>query len=198
MRTPSLAFAALVAGALLAGDTRAQDASIDEPDRVNRVDRDTVEYRDDRVHVVAKHYYFQGAHDPRWLLIDVGVDVISGGALTIARDDISIVLPNGVELPLTSQREYRRARAELLPMRLGLRTHPNMVGDQFPGGTCGHQNLWFFVDSGIGRTVVDTSPMSGCLRGDLFFASPTGTWDSGAYTLVIGGDTNVRLPIEIH
>lgn len=49
MRTPSLAFAALVAGTLLAGDTRAQDASIDEPDPVNRVDRDTVEYRDDRV-----------------------------------------------------------------------------------------------------------------------------------------------------
>ena len=33
---------------------------------------------------------------------------------------------------------------------------------------------------------------------DLFFASPTGTWSSGTYTLVIGGDADARLPIEIH
>ena len=198
MRTPCLALAVLLAGALLAGGTRAQDASLDEPDPVNRVDRDTVEYQDDRVHVVAKHYYFQGAHDPRWLLIDVGVDVTSGGALTIARDDIFIVLPDGVELPLASQREYRRARAELLPMRLALHMHLDTVGDHFPGGGCGDQNFWFFVDRGIGRTLVDASPVFGaCLRGDLFFASPTGAWNSGIHTLVIDGDTNVRLPIEI-
>ena len=36
-----------------------------------------------------------------------------------------------------------------------------------------------------------------CVRGDLFFASPTGAWESGTYTLVIAGDTDVRLPIEI-
>ena len=198
MRTPCLAFAALSAGALLAGDARAQDASIDELDPVNRVDRDTVQYQDDRVHVVVKHYYFQGAHDPRWLVIDVAVEVTSGDALTIARDDISIVPPDGVELPLTSQREYRRARAELLPMRLALHTHPDTVRDHFPGGTCGDHNFRFFVDSGIRQTLVDASPViGGCLRGDLFFASPTGTWNSGTYTLVIGGDTNVRLPIEI-
>ena len=198
MRTPCIASAAILAGGLLAGDARTQDAAIDNPDPVNRVDRDTVEYRDDRVHVVAKHYYFQGAHDPRWLLIDVAVEVTSGDALTIARDDISIVLPDGVELPLTSQREYRRARAELLPMRLALHMHLDTVRDHFPAGACGNHNFRFFVDSGIRRTLVDASPViGGCLRGDLFFASPAGTWNSGTHTLVIGGDTNVRLPIEI-
>ncbi len=198
MRTTCLALAALLAGALLAGGTRAQDASLDEPDPVNRVDRDTVEYQDDRVHVVAKHYYFQGAHDPRWLLIDVAVEVTSGDALTIARDDISIVLPDGVERPLTSQREYRRARAELLPMRLALHMHLDTVRDHFPAGRCGDHNFRFFVDSGIRQTLVDASPViGGCLRGDLFFASPTGAWNSGTHTLVIGGDTSVRLPIEI-
>ena len=35
-----------------------------------------------------------------------------------------------------------------------------------------------------------------CLRGGLFFASPTGIWSRGTCTLVIGGDTNARLPIE--
>lgn len=198
MRTSCVALAVLMAGALPAGGARAQDASIDEPGPVNRVDRDTVEYQDDRVHVVAKHYYFEGAHDPRWLLVDVAVEVTSRGALTIARDDISIVLPDGVELALASQREYRRARAELLPMRLALHMRLDTVRDHFPAGVCGDHNFRFFVDSGIRQTLVDVSPATGdCLRGDLFFASPTGTWDSGAYALVIGGDTNVRLPIEI-
>ena len=123
--------------------------------------------------------------------------VTSGGALTIARNDISIVRPDGVELPLTSQREYRRVRAELLPMRLALHMHPDTIRDHFPGGACGSHNFRFFVDSGIRQTVVDTSPVKGCLRDDLFFASPTGTWNSGTYALVLGGDTNVRLPIEI-
>ena len=68
-----------------------------------------------------------------------------------------------------------------------------------PAGSCGDHNFRFFVDSGIRRTLVDVSPViGGCLRGDPFFTSPMGTWDSGIYPLVIGGDTNVRLPIEIH
>lgn len=37
-----------------------------------------------------------------------------------------------------------------------------------------------------------------CRRGDLFFAERTGAWDSGAYTLVVAGDVDARLPIEIH
>ena len=198
MRTPCLALAALLAGALLAGDARAQDAPIDAPDLVNRVDRDTVEYRGDHVHVVAKHYYFQGAHDPRWLLIDVAVEVTSGDALTIARDDISIVLPDGVELPLASQREYRRGPAGLVPMRIVFPLPLGSGRDHFSGGGGGGHNFRFFVDSGIRQTLVDASPVFGeCLRGDLFFASPTGAWNSGTHTLAIGGDTNVRLPIEI-
>jgi hypothetical protein len=34
-------------------------------------------------------------------------------------------------------------------------------------------------------------------RGDLFFEAPDGAWDRGTYTLVIDGDTGIRLPIEI-
>ena len=197
MRTPYFAFAGVLAGVLLAGGARAQDASAEESDSVNRLEDDVVEYRNDRVHIVATYYYFPGSHDPRWLLIDVGIRARSGGSLTVARRDISIVRPDGVDLPLASQREYRRSRAELLPVLLVLQDRKDAIRDYFTGGTCGHHNVRFFVDSGIRQTVVDTSPVGPCLRGDLFFASPTGTWSRGTYTLVIGGDTNVRLPMEI-
>jgi len=43
MRAACLAFAALLAGTLLAGNTRAQDASIDGSAPVNRLEDDIVE-----------------------------------------------------------------------------------------------------------------------------------------------------------
>ena len=198
MRTPYFAFAGVLAGVLLAGGARAQDASVEESSSVNRLEDDVVEYRNDRVQIIATHYYFQGPHDPRWLLIDVGIKVMSGVPLTVARRDISIVRPDGVDLPLASQREYRRSRAELLPMLLALYDRRDAIRDYFTGGGCGRHNVRFFVDSGIRHTVIDTFPNGPCLRGDLFFVSPTGTWSRGTYTLVIGGNTNARLPIEIH
>ena len=164
---------------------------------MNRLEHDIVEYRDDRMQIIATHYYFHGPHDPRWLLVDVGIKVMSGGSLTVARRDISIVRPDGAVLPLASQREYRRSRAELLPKLLALYGRRDAIRDYFLGRGCGRRNVRFFVDSGIRHTVVDTFPNGPCLRGDLFFASPTGTWSGGTYTLVIGGDTNARLPIEI-
>ena len=200
MRAACLAFAALLAGTLLAGNTRAQNAPIDGSAPVNRLEDDIVEYRNDRVQIIATHYYFQGPHDPRWLLIDVGIKVTSGGSLTVARRDFSIVRPDGANLPLASQREYRRSRAELLPMLLALYDRRDAIGDYFSGRWCARyatNDFRFFVDSGIRHTVVDAF-LGGCVRGDLFFASPTGTWSSGTYTLVIGGGADARLPIEIH
>ena len=128
MRTPSFAFAGVPAGVLLAGGARAQDDFVEESSSVNRLEDDVVEYRNDRVQIIATHYYFQGPHDPRWLLIDVGIKVMSGVPLTVARRDISIVRPDGVDLPLASQREYRRSRAELLPMLLAPWSIPSRTG----------------------------------------------------------------------
>ena len=62
---------------------------------------------------------------------------------------------------------------------------------------CRSHEFRFFVDSGIRQSVVYANRLGPCVRGDLYFASPTGAWNRGIYTLVIGGDTGVRLPIEI-
>lgn len=198
MRTPCIASAALLTGVLLAGAARAQPASDDQPDPVSHPERDVVEYRTDRLQILATHYYFPGVHDPRWLLLDVAIAVRSGGPLTVTPGDFSIVRPDGVELPLASQREYRESRAELLPMLLVLHERRDVIRDHFPGRICSQRNMRFFVDSGIRQTVADANSVGPCLRGDLFFAEPTGAWDSGAYTLVVGGDVDARLPIEIH
>ena len=73
-------------------------------------------------------------------------------------------------------------------------------GDHDPKWLLGHcpdHQFRFFVDSGIRQSVVYANRVAPCVRGDLYFASPTGAWERGTYTLIIGGDTDVRLPIEI-
>ena len=165
-----------------------------------QVERNVVEYRSDRLQIIAAHYYFRGAHDPRSGCSSTSAcRVLSGRPGDArARGDFSIVRPDGVEVPLTSQRDYRRARAELLPLHLQLHTLAvDPVRSYFPGGNCPDHRFRFFVDSGIRQTVVYANRVGPCVRGDLFFVSPTGAWGSGTYTLVIGGDTDVRLPIEI-
>ena len=188
----------LLAGVLSTGELRAQTDEVARPDAANQVERNVVEYESDRLHIVAAHHYSWGDHDAKWLLIDVGIQVLSGGPVTIARRDFSIVRPDGAQVPLTSQRDYRRARAELLPLQLQLHTLAvDPVRGYFPGGHCPDHSFRFFVDSGIRQSVVYAYRTRRCVRGDLYFASPTGAWDSGTYMLTIGGDTGVRLPIEI-
>ena len=185
-----------LAGVLSAGELRAQTDEVARPDAVNPVERNAVEYKSDRLQVIAAHYYFRGAHDRRWLLIDLGVRVMSGRPVTVARHDISIVGPDGVRIELASQREYRRARAELLPLHVQLHTRTRSISAHFIV-RCSDHSFRFFVDSGIRQTEVYANRIGPCVRGDLYFASPTGAWQRGTYTLVIGGDTDVRLPIEI-
>ena len=195
----AIAFVAvMLTGVLSTGELRAQTDAVVRPDAANQVARNVVEYESDRLHIVAAQHYSWGDHHPRWLLIDVGIRVLSGRPLTVARRDFSIVRPDGVEVPLTSQRDYRRARSELLPLHLQLHTLAvDPVRGYFPGGSCPAHRFRFFVDSGIRQSVVYANRIGPCVRGDLFFASPTGAWESGTYTLVIGGETDVRLPIEI-
>ena len=188
----------MLAGVLSTGELRAQTDDVARPDAANQVERNVVEYESDRLHIVAAHHYAWGDHDAKWLLIDVGIQVLSGGPVTIARRDFSIVRPDGVQMPLTSQRDYRRARAELLPLKLQLHTlAADPVRGYFPGGNCRDHSFRFFVDSGIRQSVVYANRTGPCVRGDLFFEAPDGAWDRGTYTLVIDGDTGVRLPIEI-
>ena len=188
----------MLAGVLSTGELRAQTESEDvaAPDAVDRVERNAVEYKSDRLQIIAAHYYFAGAHDPRWLLIDLGLRVLSGRPVPVARRDFSIVRPDGVEVALASQREYRRARAEVLPLTLQLHTRMRSFSGHFKSG-CRDHSFRFFVDSGIRQSVAYAHRIGPCVRGDLYFASPTGAWESGRYTLIVGGETDVRLPIEI-
>lgn len=162
-----------------------------EPGELIRVYRGMMEYRDGRLRAVAARYYFPHDHDPRWLAIDFAIENRLQQVMTFERDDVRVVRPDGARLPLISQRIYRRERASLLPLLLQIRGGAY----QFPD-FCYARSLDFFVDSGIRMTLADVTG-GRCVRGNLFFAAPAGTWASGEYELAVGGDVGVRVPFEI-
>ena len=202
MRSPLIAAAlVLVAVPLAAPQLTAQRATeretVGEPHEVNRAGRDIVEYTSDRLQVVAVHYYFPEGHDPKWLLLDVAMDVRSGDPIRVARRDFSIEGPGGLHVPLSTLPAFRRAHRQLRPMLLQLHTRERPIAGFFPI-PCADHNFRFFVPTGeLRQTEVHASWQGSCVRGDLFFEAPDGAWDGGTYTLVIAGDTDVRLPIEI-
>lgn len=202
MRFPLLASALVLATVLLAAppltaERPAPEAAVDEPHEIKRPGRDIVEYTSDRLQVVAVHYYFPENNDPKWLLIDVAMDVRSGDSIRVARRDFSIEEPDGLTVPLSTLPAFRRAHRQLRPLMLQLHTRERPIAGFFPV-PCADHNFRFFVPTGeLRQTEVHASWQSRCVRGDLFFEAPDGVWDGGTYTLAIGGDTNVRLPIEI-
>lgn len=117
---PLIALAAALAGILLVAppltaERAAPRETVDEPHEVNRLGRDIVECSSDRRQVVAVHYYFPEGHDPKWLLLDVAMDVRSGDPIKVARRDFSIEGPDGLHVPLTTRPAFRLAHRALRP-----------------------------------------------------------------------------------
>ncbi|MCY4637019.1 MAG: hypothetical protein OXG04_21405 [Acidobacteria bacterium] len=202
MRSPLIAVALVLAAVLLAAppltaERPAPAVTVDEPHEIKRPGRDIVEYTSERLQVVAVHYYFPEDNDPKWLLIDVAMDVRSGDPIRVARRDFSIEGPDGLRVPLSSLPAFRRGRRALRPMMLQLHTRERPIAGFFPI-PCANHNFRFFVPTGeIRQTEVHASWQGSCVRGDLFFEAPDGAWNGGTYTLVIGGDTDIRLPFDI-
>lgn len=202
MRFPLFAAALVPAAVLLAAPPlTAQRATeretVGEPHEVNRLGRRIVEYSSDRLQVVAVHYYSPGGHDPKWLLIDVAMDVRAGDPIRVARRDFSIEGPGDLHVPLSTLPAFRRAYRQLRPMMLQSHAREQPIAGYFPI-PCAAHNFRFFVPTGeLRQTEVHASWQGSCVRGDLFFEAPDGAWDGGTYTLVIGGETDIRLPFEI-
>jgi hypothetical protein len=156
-----------------------------------------VEYNDGATQAVAAYYHSQRNHDSKWLLIEMGM--MSRRALTLGRDQVELVTPAGLTLPLASQRQWRddsgRARTLLqqaLPTRHQVKSYFREVN--------GREELRFFTRPEEGGTTIDSTQVmpEQVVLGDLYFESPMGLWDRGTYTLVIHRPSGqVKLPIDL-
>ena len=157
--------------------------------------RAAIEYEDEEIHVVAAYYHAQRNHDSAWLLIEAAVS--AERVMDIHRDDIHLVMPDGRELPLATQRRFAKdiRRTRLLLQNAAVTRHG--IGAYFNVHHGSPMRFFAFPFQGIVHDffVVDNWRLA---WGDLFFMSPTGLWDSGTYSLVIQhDDVRAALPIRL-
>ncbi len=146
----------------------------------------------------AAYRYSQSRHDSPWLV--VSLNLAASETLTIPRENIVLVRPDGIEAPPATQRE-RRLDMEGVRRLLNERANwPETLRFAFPRGRIhrGSYRFEFGVDGSdripdrILRIEAD-----GGVRGDVFFVSPDGSWEAGVHALVVTVDDDriVRLPV---
>ena len=177
----------------LAGTAQAQDELF--PNTKER-GRAAIEYRDDAVQFVAAYYYSQRNHDSVWLLIEAGVT--TDERMTVHRDAIRLITPDGEELALATQESFGQdiERIRLLiqnatPSRHGVRSYFNRRPQS--------ESFRFFALPGRG-TIADDFVVDRfrAAFGDLFFEAPTGAWEEGTYMLVLEHEgVRAAVPIEL-
>ena len=185
----------VVLASTFATATRAQDRRESFPDTKDR-GRAAAEFRDDNLHVVAAYYYSQRNHDSRWLLIELAATATR--EMTIERDDITLLTPEGRTVPLASQRAFMQDHQRTRPLVQNAVTTRHGIGAYFPNRE--GEAFRFFtlkLENGIVRDFFDINTQR-TSWGDLFFASPTGSWDDGTYSLMVEGDNALAvLPIDL-
>ena len=159
--------------------------------------RAAVEYEDDALQVVAAYYHSQRNHDSRWLLIEIAVSSVA--PMRIRREDISLVTPDGRVVPVASQRTFSQDRERTRELHLSAASTRHPVGGYFRGERA-KPFRWFalMIQGGIVSNVFDVDQHR-VLLGDLYFASPTGAWEEGTYSLMVqgAGDARAVLPIDL-
>ncbi len=158
--------------------------------------RAAAEYEDDVLQVVAAYYYSQRHHDSRWLLIEIAA--ASAEPMRIRRGDITLVTPEGRVVSVASQRAVSEDRERIRLLRQNAVTTRHPVASYLRGRAT--DRFQWFVTSAAEGTVTDIFDVDQhrAALGDLYFASPTGAWEEGTYSLVVEGvDARATLPIDL-
>ncbi len=184
-----------------------------QPFRLNQVDFPNVRFPDARFgepHLVvyddgvvlasASYRYSQRHHDSPWLVVTLGL--AASEALTIRREDIVLVRPDGIAAPPATERERDRDIAGVRRLLAERARWPDSLSFAFPRSRIdrGFRRFDFGVDGAdrIPDRVLRLEARGG-VRGEVFFVSPDGSWGSGVHALVVtlGEGRIVRLPVML-
>ncbi len=164
-----------------AGQSHAQQDIVELFPNTAVYGRAAIKYQDDDLHVVATYYYSQWNHDSKWIRIRCALSAERN--IRIDREDIHLLTPGGGRVPLATQRAWSQDRGQiqmLIQQALPL-YHPILSYFNRPSGP----SFNFFTSPG-GSVSTDFIYANWSYRssGDLYFASPTQTWEDGTYSLV--------------
>ena len=157
-----------------------------------------VVYDDGAVLASAAYRYSQRHHDSSWLVVALGV--AASEALTIRREDIVLVRPDGIVVAPATERERARDVEGVRRLLDERADWPDTLTFTFPRSRIdrGFHRFEFGVDGSdrIPDRVLRIEARGG-VRGDVFFVSPDGSWPAGVHALVvtIDADRVARLPV---
>ena len=182
-----------------------------QPFRIDQVDFPNVRFPDTRFgepHLVvyddgvvlasAAYRYSQRHHDSSWLVVTLGL--AASEALTIRREDIALVRPDGIATTPATERERDRDVEGVLRLLNERARWPDSLSFAFPRSRIdrGFHRFDFGVEESdrIPDRMLRTEARGG-VRGDAFFVSPDRSWQTGVHALVITVDDDriVRLPV---
>lgn len=192
--TPRLLLAGLAAVCLAAPGS----ADLDGGPNVARLGKTVMRWRDETLQVVVGYRHAQAHLDRKWILLDTYLTARSGKPVEIWREDVSLLTPDGVRLPLPTQRRMAEGIPDLRRMLNEAKVQRDPLGGYFPGAVR-EERLGFFAIPGEDIVFDKVTFNSQTLAwGDIYFESPKATWDPGIYTLVIESrDVHVRLPLTL-
>ena len=188
-----LTLVSLALNLTLAGTAQAQDERF--PNTKER-GRAAIEYRDDAIQFVAAYYYSQRNHDSVWLLIEAGVSTEE--RMTVHRDAIRLITPDGEDLALATQESFGRdiERTRQLVQNASMTRHGI---ESYFNRRPQSESFRFYTLPGRG-TVADDFVVDRfrAVFGDLFFEAPAGAWEEGTYMLVLEHEgVRAAVPIEL-
>ena len=155
-------------------------------------------YDDGELLASASYRYSQRHHDSPWLVVTLGL--AASGTLEIPREDIALVRPDGVAVPPATQRERDRDPEGVRRLLDERADWPETLRFAFPRSRIdrGFHRFEFGVDGSdrIPDELLRVEARGG-VRGDVFFVSPDGGWQTGVHALVVTVDDLrvVRLPV---
>jgi hypothetical protein len=159
-------------------------------------DSHVVMYDDGVLLASAAYRYSQYHHDSQWVVVRLALS--ASERMSIRREDIVLVRPDGIEVPAASRRDGRR---DIEGVRLLLNERQNWRDNavRFPRRRAGGGYTFEFGvarGTGIATRVVQIDLRTSAV-GDVFFVSPDRRWEDGVYALIVpGNDDHVaKLPV---
>jgi hypothetical protein len=151
--------------------------------RTEFLGRATVRYEDAQVHAVAIYDYSQHNHNQAWLLVQFGVALYERAA--VRRESFHIIMPGGRRVPLASQQQFLADAARIRQLRQNARIFHRDLLSYFPKSAPGDFMRWVALPGeGLVREPVVIPAEHDVAFGDLYFKSPTLSWETGIHRLV--------------
>jgi hypothetical protein len=160
-----------------------------------KLGRATVEYRDDVIKTVATYDHSQRHHDSEWLFIDVAVSTIE--RMKFTRESFALATPSGQTIVLASQRQFAADFPQLRVFLEQSETWLRPANYYFLEKHDDAMKFFVFPGKGISFDEFEVDRLH-VADGLLLFESPTGSWESGTHSLVIGRDRVLaEVPIDL-